>query len=150
MLIQPRRIKRPFIALTFSGRRTPVTGLISPVREPLLTAAEAAIDHFVAEGLFGPIGKRHHYFRVRLTNPAQLDRYLHTAQVPPRFPAGARQRLVSLWKSRSPGTLIEVTEFMTVIALRAVERGDATATVLAPPVRLLTGGAALKATGRAA
>ena len=119
--IQPRRIKRPFIALTSPGRRTPVVGLINPASESLLSAAEAAIDTIVSRQLAVLVGKTQHQFRVRLANPHQLDAYTHTGQRPPRFPGGGRQRLRSLWKSRKPGTQIEVTEFMSIIALRAVD-----------------------------
>jgi hypothetical protein len=125
VLLQPRRIKRPLIALTAGRRRTPIATLINPVFEPVITAAEAAIDTVVSEGLFVVMGMSNHHFRVRLANPQQLDLYLHTGQRPPRFPAGGRQRLRSLWKSREPGTQIEVTEFMAVIALRAIDQGHA-------------------------
>src|SRR5438552_3279967 len=73
-------------------------------------------------GRFALIGRINHQFRVRLSNPTQLDRYLHQGQRPPRFPAGGRSRLHALWKSRKPGTQIEVTEFMAIIALRAIDR----------------------------
>ena len=122
VFVQPRRLKRPFIAVTARGQRWPVAGLISPVFEPLISAAETAIDGLVAQRLFVLIGKKNHQFRVRLANPTQLDRYLHTGQRPPRFPAGGRSRLQAVWKSRRPGAQIEVTEYMAVIAMRAVDK----------------------------
>ena len=120
--VQPRRTKRPVIALTAPGHLWPVSGLINPASEPLITAAEAAIDTVISDGRFALIGRINHQFRVRLSNPTQLDRYLHQGQRPPRFPAGGRSRLHALWKSRKPGTQIEVTEFMAIIALRAIDR----------------------------
>ena len=88
--VQPRRIKRPVIALTAPGHLWPVSGLINPASEPLITAAEAAIDTVISDGRFALIG--------------------------------GRSRLHALWKSRKPGTQIEVTEFMAIIALRAIDR----------------------------
>jgi len=117
--IQPHRIKRPFISVAGHGHRWPVVSLINPAFQPLISSAEAAIETVVSEGLFVLIGTTNHQFRVRLRNPNQLDRYLHTGQRPPRFPAGGRRRLETLWKSRAAGAQIEVTEFMAIIALRA-------------------------------
>jgi hypothetical protein len=117
--LQPHRVKRPSIAVVAQGRRQPVASLINPVFQPLIDSAEAAIDTVASEGLFVPIGKKNHKFRVRLANPNQLNDYLHTGQWPPRFPAGDRRRLEIFWKSRTAGAQIEVTEFMTIIALRA-------------------------------
>ncbi len=125
VFVQPRRLKRTFIAATARGQRWPVAGLISPVFEPLISAAERVIDGLVAQRLFVLIGKKNHQFCVRLANPTQLDRYLHTGQRPPRFPAGGRSRLQALWKSRRPGAQIEVTESMAVIAMRAVGKSSA-------------------------
>src|SRR5438874_2056507 len=125
VFVQPRRLKRPSIAITARGQRWPVAALISPVFEPLISAAETAIDSLVAQRPFVLIGKKTHQFRVRLANPSQLDRYLHTGQRPPRFPAGGRSRLQALWKSRISGAQIEVTEYMAVIAMRAVDEASA-------------------------
>ena len=122
--IQPRRLKRPFIAVRAPGQRQPVASLINPASERLLSAAEAAIETVVAKRLLVRIGKKNHQFRVRLANPTELDRYLHTGQRPPRFPAGGRSRLQALWKSRRPGAQIEVTEYMVVIAMRAVDKAS--------------------------
>jgi hypothetical protein len=102
------------------GQRQRVGALINPVFKPIISAAVAAIDTVVDERLFALIGKSNHQFRVHPASPAELDRYLHLGQRPPRFPAGGRQRLTALWKSRMPGAQIEVTEFLTIIALRAV------------------------------
>jgi hypothetical protein len=118
VLIQPRRLKRPSITITFRGGRRPVAVLINPASEPLIAAAEAAIQKVVDGGLFVPLGKRNHSYSARLANPAQLDRYLYAGQRPPRFPPGGRRRLRSLWAAREPGAQIEVTEYMAVIALR--------------------------------
>lgn len=116
--VQPRRSKRPVIAVKAPGLRSPVGALINPVFEPLISAAEAAIDSVVDERLFALVGKKNHQFRVRLASPTALDRYLHLGQRPPRFPAGARKRLRALWKTRTSGAQIEVTEFLAVVALR--------------------------------
>jgi hypothetical protein len=117
--IQPRRIKRPFIAVTASGQRQPVAALVNPVFEPLISAAEAAIQTVIDERLLVPIGTSNHQFRIRLASPAELHRYLHVGPRPPRFPAGGRQRLRTLWRTRPEGAQIEVTEFLSIIALRA-------------------------------
>ena len=119
--IQPRRTKRPFIVLRSQGQRRPVVAVINSASEAVITAAEAAIDAVISKQLFSPVGRTNDHYRVRLASPHQLHRYLHTGQRPPRFPAGGRQRLLSLWKSRTPGTQIEVTEFMSIIAMRAVD-----------------------------
>jgi hypothetical protein len=106
--------------VTAPGYRQPVGFLINPIGESILAAAEAAIDAVVEQGLFVPIGKENHHFRVRVANVAQLNRFLHTGPRPPRFPAGVRSRLLARWRSRKQGAKIEVTEFMTIVALRAV------------------------------
>lgn len=113
-------MKRSFIALIGFRRRQPVGALINPVFEPLITAAEAAIDTVVERRLVAHMGKTNHHYRVRLASLAVLDRYLHLGQRPPRFPPGGRKRLQRLWASLAPGAEIEVTEFMAVIGLRAV------------------------------
>ncbi len=116
--IQPRRIKRPFITVTSPGLRQPVGALVNPVSEPLISAAEAAIQKVVEERRFVLIGKSNRQFRVRLESPGELRRYIHLGQRPPRFPAGGRQRLQALWRTRPEGARIEVTEYLAVIALR--------------------------------
>jgi hypothetical protein len=120
VLIQPHQLKRPFIAIAASRmKRQPVAALENPIFQPLINAAVEAIQTVVDERQFVRIGTSHHQFRVRLASPAELDRYLHLGQRPPRFPLGGRQRLRDLWASRPAGARIEVTEFLTVIGLRA-------------------------------
>jgi hypothetical protein len=119
VLIQPHQLKRPFIAITAPGkRRQPVAALISPPFQPRINAAVAAIQTVVERGLFVRIGIGHHQFRSHLVSPAELRRYLHLDQQPARFPAGGKQRLRDLWKSRPAGARIEVTESLTVMGLR--------------------------------
>jgi hypothetical protein len=121
VLIQPHQQKRPFIAITAPGsKRQPVAALVNPIFQPLINAAVAAIQTVLEEGRFVRIGTSHHKFRVRLASPAELHRYLHLSQRPPRFPAGGRRRLQDLWPSRPDGARIEVTEFLTVIGLRVL------------------------------
>lgn len=119
VLIQPHQGKRPFIAITASRKRQPVAALVNPVFQPLINAAMAAIQTVIDQGRFARIGTSHHQFRVRLAGPAELRRYLHLGQRPPQFPAGGRQRLQDLWRRRPADARIEVTEFLTVIGLRA-------------------------------
>jgi len=116
--IQPRRMKRPFIAVTAPGVRQPVGALVNSVVEPLISAAEAAIQTVVDRRQLAPVGKSNHQFRVRLANPGELHRYMHQGQRPPRFPAGGRQRLKAAWSTRPEGARIEVTEYLAVIVLR--------------------------------
>ena len=119
VLIQPHQWKRPFIAITGSRKRQPVAALINPIFQPLINSAMASIQTVIDEGRFGLIGTSHHQFRVYVASVAALRRYLHLGQRPPRFPAGGRQRLEALWRRRPEGARIEVTEFLTIIALRA-------------------------------
>jgi len=119
LLIQPHQWKRPFIAVASARKRQPVGALVNPAVQPLLNSAVAAIQTMIDEDRFRLIGTSHHQFRVRLTSPAELHRYLHLGQRPPRFPAGGRQRFEALWRRRPEGARIEVTEFLTVFALRA-------------------------------
>ena len=116
--IQPHRRKRPFIAITAPGMRQPVGALINSIFQPLITAAEAAIRTVVNERQFAVIGTTDHQFRVRIASLAELRRYLYQGVRPPRFPAGGRQRLQAMWRTRPEGAQIEVTEFLTVIAMR--------------------------------
>jgi hypothetical protein len=121
VLIQPHQWKRAFIAITAPRkRRQPVVALVSPAFQPRINAAVAAIQTVVDQGMFVRIGTSHHRFRSRLKSPAELRRYLHLDQQPPRFPAGGRQRLLDLWTSSPAGARIEVTETLTIIGLRAV------------------------------
>ena len=119
VLIQPHQWKRPFIAVTASRKREPVAALVNPVFQPLINAAMAAIQSVIEEQRFTLIGTSHRHFRVQLAGPAELHRYLHLGQRPPRFPVGGRQRLNELWRKRPRGARIEVTEFLTVVGLRA-------------------------------
>ena len=119
VLLQPHRTRRPVIALRTAGRRVPVCALVNPVFQPLIDAANLSIQSVIDRGLFTLIARRDSSFRVRLANPTQMRNYLHTGVRPPRFPRGGRQRLEEAWKSRLPGAQIEVTEFLTVIALGA-------------------------------
>ena len=120
VLIQPHQWKRPFIAVSASESRQPVTALVNPVFQPLINAAMAAIQTVGEQGLFERIGMSHHQFRVRLASLSELREYLHLGQRPPRFPPGGRQRLLDLWRSQPAGARIEVTESFTVIGLRAL------------------------------
>jgi hypothetical protein len=115
--MQPRHLKRPFIAITASGRRQPVARLINPKFEPYYSAAEAAIREVVEERQFDLIGRTNHQFRVCVANPAELHRYLQGPR-PPHFPPGGQKRLQELWRSRPEGAEIEVTEFLSVFGLR--------------------------------
>jgi len=118
VLIQPHQWKRPFITVKSPGRREPVAGLVNAVFEPLINAAVRAIHTVVEDKRFALIGTSHHQFSVQLATLAELRRYLHLPPRPSRFPAGGRQRLRDLWKHRAKDAQIEVTEFLTVIALR--------------------------------
>jgi hypothetical protein len=119
VLIQPHQLKRPFIAITASGKRQPVAALVNRAFQPRINSATAAIQAIIDEDCFRLIGTSHHQYRVRLASPAELRRYLHLGQQPPRFPAGGRQRLEALWRRRPESARIEVTEYLTVVALRA-------------------------------
>lgn len=116
--LMPRRLKRPFIAITAPGKRQPVGALVNPASEALYSAANAAIQTVVEAGLFAPIGTSNRQFSVRLGSSAELHRYLHEGVRPPRFRPRGRQRFEALWRSRPEGARIEVTEFWTIIALQ--------------------------------
>jgi hypothetical protein len=118
VLIQPHQTKRPFIAITSGRRREPIAALVNPIFQPRINAAASAIRTVIDGGRFSHLGTIHHQFRVHLANPADLRRYLHLAPNPSRFPAGGRQLFDDLWRSRTEGSRIEVTEFLTVIGLR--------------------------------
>jgi hypothetical protein len=119
VLIQPHQRKRPFIAITSARERWRVAALVSPEFQPLVNAAMAAIQTVIDRRRFVLIGRSEHGFSVRLGSQAELHRYLHQAPRPARFPSGGRQRLQHLWAQRRAATKIEVTEFLTVVALRA-------------------------------
>jgi hypothetical protein len=116
--IQPHRVKRPFISVIAPRRRTPIGFLINPVFQPLINSAEAAIAKVLDRKLVTLIGREDHRFRVQLANPNQLRRYLRSGIRPPRFHSGDRKRFLQVWSSMPKGATIEVSEFLTVIALR--------------------------------
>jgi hypothetical protein len=118
ILVQPHQWKRPFIAVKAPRKSEPVAALVNPVFQPIINTAVGSIQDVIERSLFERIGTSHHQYRVRLASLAELRRYLHLGQRPPRFPSGARQRLDDLWRRRSSDRHIEVTEHMTVIALR--------------------------------
>ena len=123
VLIQPHQMKRPVIAITSARHRQPVAELVNLEFKPRINAAMSAIRTVIDDGRFSHLGTSHHQFRVRLTSLADLGRYLHLNQTTPRFPAGGGQRLNDLWRSRTEGARIEVTESFTVIGLRVATRG---------------------------
>lgn len=118
VLVQPRRTLRAFIAIRAGRRREPICRLVNPVFEPVISAAEEAIETVIGNGEVELVGRRNPEFRVLLANPNQLDRLLHLGSYPSRFPAGARKQFRELWTSRSPDAQIEVTLSFAVIALR--------------------------------
>jgi|ERR1700674_110703 len=118
VLIQPHQTKRPLVAVTSGRRRQLVAALVNSTFQPRLDAAVSAIRTVVDRGLFSRLGTSHQQFRVQLVSPAALRRYVNLAPTPSRFPAGGRQRLNDLWRSRTDGARIEVTESFTVFGLR--------------------------------
>jgi hypothetical protein len=122
VVIQPDQWKRPSIALSAPQGRQPVAALINPAFQTAINAAVAAIETSVERGLFVKVSNSNHRFRVRLSSLAELHRYLRQGQRPPRFPPGGRKRLRDLWRRRPPDTQVEVTEFFTIIGLRATRR----------------------------
>jgi hypothetical protein len=118
--IQPHRWKRPFIAVSAPAMRQPVGAVVNAAFEPLISAAEEALQTVVQGRTFELIGTSNHRFTVRLASLAELHRYLYGGLLPPRFPAGGRQRLQALWSTKPKGARIEVTEYLSVIALRAL------------------------------
>jgi hypothetical protein len=119
-------MKRPFVSVIAQRRRTPIGFLINPVFQPLINSAEAAIARVLDHNVATLIGKEDHRFGVQLANPNQLRRYLHTGKRPPRFAPGDRKRFLQVWSSQSKGATIEVSEFLTVIALRKKGGGKQT------------------------
>lgn len=124
VLLQPHQVKRPSIAMVSSRGRQPVADLVNSVFQPLIDRANASIQDVVDRGLFTRVGGSHHYFRVRLEGQAELWRYLHLTQRPPRFPPGGRRRLHDLWHRRTAGAQIEVTEYLSIFALRRTQAPD--------------------------
>lgn len=119
VLIQPHRDRRPHVAIVSGPQRQPVAALVNAAFQPQIHSANAAIETVLEEGLFERVGRSNHKFKVRVANPSVLRKYLRQSPPAPRFPAGARQRLQDVWRRRRAGAQIEVTEFFTVIALRA-------------------------------
>lgn len=124
LLIQPHQYKRPHIAIVGRSKRQPVAALINPEFQPRIDAANAAIQMAIEREWFEFAGRSDHHFRVRLENPNQLRSYLHLGARPPRFPVGGKKRFDQLWRRSPSGAQIEVTEYLTVIALRPA--GDVT------------------------
>jgi hypothetical protein len=120
LLIQPHQHKRVRVGIAAGTYRHPVTAMINSEFQPRIDAANAAIHTALDEGLFQRVATSHHDFKVRLKNPTQLRDYLHLGTRPPRFPPGGRQRFQALWKARPSGAEIELTEYLTIISLRAI------------------------------
>jgi hypothetical protein len=121
VLIQPHQTRRPLVAIVSRRRRQPIGRLVHPAFPPLINAAMSAIGTVIDDRRFSHLGTSHHQFRVQLEDPADLRRYVHLYQRPPRLTAGGRQLLNDLWRTRTAGAQIEVTEFFTVIGLRRRE-----------------------------
>jgi SAM-dependent methyltransferase len=114
----PHWWRRPAIAVVSPKSREPVASLINSEFIPRINAAKAALHRVVEAGQFTVIGTKYHHYRYPLASLAELERYTHLGNSPPRFPAGGRKRLQALWRSRPPGAKIEVTEWMVIRALR--------------------------------
>ena len=121
--IRPHRIWQPSIAVVATGRRLPVTELLTGTFESNLDSAEAALERVVTEGWFTLAGIRAARWRTYLDRPSQMRTYLELITPPrPRFPPGARVRLNELWRSMPRGARIEVTEPLVMTALRRRRR----------------------------
>jgi hypothetical protein len=117
--IRPHRTWRPSIAIVAGQSRLPVATLLNTAFERNLDAAESALDRVVAEGSFRAAGVRSARYRIYLGGPWQMRTYLELINPPrPRFPRGARARLDEMWDSAPRGARIEVTESLTMNALR--------------------------------
>jgi len=117
--IRPHRTSRPLVSIITPSGRVPVAHLINSAFDSRLSAAEAALARVVLEGRFALAGVRDHRYRARLDNLSQLRTYLELIAPPrPRFPAGRRARLLSLWESRPRGSQIEIAESIVVTALQ--------------------------------
>ena len=119
VVIQPHQYKRAHVSIASARKRQPVTATINPAFQPLINAANEAIQTVIDERLFRWVATSHHSHSVRLENPTALHDFFHQGQRPPRFPRGGRKRFEALWKSRPANAQIEVTEFLTIISLRA-------------------------------
>jgi hypothetical protein len=121
--IRPHRTWRPLVAIRTPQRRTPITHLLNPAFDRYLAAAESALDRVVSEGSFTLAGTAPARYRIRLDNLSQLRTYLELINPPrPRFPPGSRAHLAALWQSAPRGARIEVTESLTLTALRRRDR----------------------------
>jgi len=117
--IRPHRTWRPLVSIITPSGRVPVARLINSAFDSRLSAAEAALVRVVQEGHFTLAGIHDHRYRARLDNLSQLRTYLELIAPPrPRFPAGRRARLLSLWESRPRGSKLEIAESIVVTALQ--------------------------------
>jgi hypothetical protein len=117
--IKPHRTWRPSVAITWPGRRLEVTRLVNPYFERNLQSADAALARVVKSNWFTLVGERPSRYRIYLERPSQMRSYLELINPPrPRFPPGARARLLSSWRAAPPGSRIEVTESLVITALR--------------------------------
>ena len=117
--IRPHETQLPLVSIITPSRRMPVARLPTPGFDDRQSAADAALERVVAERRFALTGIRNHRYRSLLDNPSQLRTYLELIIPPrPRFPPGRRARLLELWRSRPPGSKIEIAEWIVVTALR--------------------------------
>ena len=117
--IRPHETQLPLVSIITPSRRLPIARLPTPGFDDRQSAADAALERVVAEGRFALTGIRSHRYRSLLDNPSQLRTYLELIIPPrPRFPPGRRARLLELWRSRPPGSKIEIAEWIVVTALR--------------------------------
>src|SRR5207237_10809614 len=116
---RPYWTQLPLLSVITPSRRKPIARLPTPGFYYRQSAADAALERVVAEGRFALRGIRNHRYRSLLENPSQLRTYLELIIPPrPRFPPGRRARLLELWRSRPPGSKIEIAEWIVVTALR--------------------------------
>jgi len=117
--IRPHETQLPLVSIITPSRRMPVARLPTPGFDDRQSAADAALERVVAERRFALTGIRNHRYRSLLDNPSQLRTYLELIIPPrPRFPPGRRARLHERWRSRPPGSKIEIAEWIVVTALR--------------------------------
>jgi len=117
--IRPHETQLPLVSIITPSRRLPIARLPTPGFDDRQSAADAALERVVAERRFALTGIRNHRYRSLLDNPSQLRTYLELIIPPrPRFPPGRRARLHELWRSRPPGSKIEIAEWIVVTALR--------------------------------
>ena len=117
--IRPHPTWRPAVAIVAGRRRLPVTQLVNPAFDRALEAADSALERVVAEGRFRLMGVRSARYRAYLDRPSQMRTYLELISPPrPRFPRGARARLMAMWAGAPAGARIEVTESLVLNVLR--------------------------------